>query len=307
MSSDASANSALQPSDVLPDSDAAAQAFVDQGLLALFSRYSGEPATTLDMVPFSALTVIPARIHQSAEVVHFGGCSKLTSVAGLPDRVRDAFFMACTGLTNVEGLPASTRNAFFHGCTSLTTASGLPKDLSCVYFNGCTSLKSVAGLPVGIHLADFSGCTSLLSSAGLSPGIHTVVFNFCTSLVSAGGLPESVRRAYFDGCRRVRRLSTRVSAKSSAVFYVNEDFVDPADEVRACTRSGVGDWLLQRVGPDVALLIGCFATAGINSSPQFHDRVETQAQLIARYQHWRASDLSSGRSFAQKRHWVRVC
>lgn len=48
-------------------------------------------------------------------------------------------------------------------------------------------------------------------------------------------------------------------------------------------RCGLGELLLQRVGPDVALIVGCFATAGLNSSMQFNDQMDGREQVVMRY------------------------
>lgn len=58
---------------------------------------------------------------------------------------------------------------------------------------------------------------------------------------------------------------------------------NPADEVRACMRSGVGEKLLVSVGPDAAAMVGCFVTAGFNSSALFGDHIETCARVRERY------------------------
>lgn len=145
-----------------------------------------------------------------------------------------------------------------------------------VNFANCTLLTSVAGLPYGVDIAIFSGCTSLVSVIGLPSSVSRVFFSGCSALTSVAGLPRSVQAADFTCCRRLRRFSNRHG-------FVFSELANPASEVRAIMRSGVCDKLLARVGPDVALLVGCFATAGLNSAAHFQDCLETAKCVTRRY------------------------
>lgn len=189
----------------------------------------------------------------------------------------------CLALTSLEGLPLpeSIRHASFQGCTALRSVNGLPDKLRWVAFNSCTSLVSVAGLPESLRFADFRDCTSLTDLRALPVELPCAYFDGCTSLTTLKGLQTRSRLfATFTGCTRLRRFAA--SRKKKTVHFFG-NLPNPADDVRSLARSGVGDRLLERVGPDVALLVGCLATAGFNSSPPFGDHVETSVQTLARY------------------------
>lgn len=182
-------------------------------------------------------------------------------------------------LTHVpSGIKLDTKDLCFKGCTLLKSVKGLPRCLNRVDFTGCTSLTSVAELPAGLQSANFTGCTSLLSVAGLPCSLKVVHFQSCASLISTTGLPGALQQVDFTGCRRLRRFTTAVKG----CVYLHDSH-NPADEVHTCMRSGMSDRLLERVGPDVALLVGCFVTAGVNSSPLLHDRMETHDHVVARF------------------------
>lgn len=212
--------------------------------------------------------------------VIFDRCKSLASVDGLPMGVDRAFFHDCTSLTSVAGLPSSVRAVSFSGCSSITKVAGLGSNLIYVDFSSCTSLTSVEGMAAS-HTTSvyFDGCTALTSVAGLPASLRQVSFRFCTSLTSLAGLPVDIASADFRGCRRLRRFSRRPGLTFG-------DLTDPVCELRVCMRSGVSESLLEHIGPDVALLVGCFATAGLNQSPQFQDCMETRDQVAMRYLHF---------------------
>lgn len=210
------------------------------------------------------------------EVIHFEGCTSLTSVLTLPSKIWLADFTGCISMVSVSMLPSLVEHASFAGCASLTSVPKLPLSVTNVNFAGCSSLRSVAGLPKSVTFADFCGCSSLLSVAGLPSSVQGADFVHCTSLTDVTGLAANVT-ARFDYCRRLRRFSKRRHRLS---FWGLEN---PSTVVRKIMRLGVCGKLLDRVGPDVALLIGCFVTAGMNSSPRFRDRMETPEQVLRRY------------------------
>lgn len=115
----------------------------------------------------------------------------------------------------------------------------------------------------------------------IAPKVKSVSFDGCASLTSLHGLPATITYASLVSCRRLHR-HLRPCPSSGAEFHFGQS-MNPATEVRNCMRSGISDELLRRVGPDVALLVGCFATAGLNTSPLFHDRMETCEQVRTRY------------------------
>lgn len=287
-----------------PVGDSAAQAFIDAGHGVEFISHP-IAHVMVDLRRYSEITRVPQRISHLVGFARFEGCKKLTSVSGLPSNVRAVFCDGCTSLGNVQGLPRNTHTAWFKSCTSLTSVAGLPAGVHGPVFSGCTSLTTVDGLSAAVTSVDFDGCTSLQHAAGLPAGVKKAYFNYCTSLVRIEGLPQGIERAYFRnctsivdirmlpatiisadfrGCRRLHRLPPRHrrSTRYGDGMWVG-DMVDPADDVRRCMRAGVCDRLLERVGPDVTLLVGCFATAGFNSSPHFQDRMETHIQVLARY------------------------
>lgn len=173
----------------------------------------------------------------------------------------------------------------FSGCRLLKSVAGLPASVQFVRFDDCTSLTSVAGLPASVTQVSFKCCTSLTSVAGLSSSVDIVDFSGCTSLTSVDGLPKRVFRADFRSCTRLRRILRRWGWEFGAC---------PAMQVRTMMRSGVCEQLLARIGPDVALLVGCFATAGLNSSRRFNDHITTSTEVSRRY--FRFISLLSARS-----------
>lgn len=231
--------------------DVAAQKYVDAD--ALVRTLHDDPS--LDLSAFPLLTRVPLRISKHVRLVRFEGCHLLTSATGLPDSVTCVDFNGCSALESVAGLTCGVCEASFDGCTSLTSVTGLPPSVKGASFAGCTSLVSLAGLPQNIELVNCINCSSLTSLIGLS---------------------IDVTEAHFNGCRRFRR----VFWKPGMTFGEMEN---PASEVCTIMRSGVSDRLLDRVGPDVALLVGCFATAGLNPSVCSQDRMETRQQVTSRY------------------------
>lgn len=239
--------------------DRAAQLFVDADALTWAQNDMGELYhLSLDLRYFSSMTRVPLRISDQIRTLNFAGCTSLTSVAGLPPTVVGAFFIGCAALKSVSEGEFSSNITWlvFDHCASLMSVTGLPASVVDVSFIGCTALARVTRFPFNLHKVDFSYCTSLTTATGL--------------------LPLSVKLADFTGCRRLRRFSKRSS-------FVCRDLANPASEVRAIMRSGVCEKLIARVGHDVALLVGCFATAGLNTSPQFADHMETQKQVSKRY------------------------
>lgn len=166
-------------------------------------------------------------------------------------------FTGCTALVSVEGLPEGVETVRFTDCTSLRSVVGLPSTILSATFTNCSSLTSLVGLPASVRDADFEGCTAL-----------TNVTRRCLSSLTVG---------YFHGCRRLHRFPSRSG------LFSDESSFESANEVCIIMRSGASAKLIQRVGPDVALLVGCFATAGLNSSPEFNDHMETHEQVVARY------------------------
>lgn len=265
--------------------DEAAQAFVDADALTRRPRESN-----LDLSEFDLLTRVPLRISEHVRAVSFDRCASLTSVAGLPLDVTYVNFTGCVSLASVAGLSPGVRQTLFTGCSSLTSVAGLPLGVTHALFDGCTSLKSVVGLPGSMRVASFQNCTSLISTKGLPASLKSADFHGCIRL------HRRDRRHWINGnnnnssnkAKTNDALHCTTATTTTALFF-GDRHTNPADDVRACMRSGVGDRLLARVGPDVALLIGCFATAGFNSSPQCHDRMDSREQLLYRF--YTASDL----------------
>lgn len=193
--------------------------------------------------------------------------------------------MPCLDLTHFTLLtrvplriPEHVRSVSFTNCIALQSVAGLPLGINNVSFIGCTSLTSVSGLPPKVQIADFTSCDSLKSVIGLPSTVKDLDISLCKSLVTLKGLPAGLEHVDFRGCRRLHRFPTLPKGCKFKMCSPN-----PADQARTCMRSGVGDQLLRCMGPDVALLIGCFATAGFNSSAQFNDRIEMKEQVLARY------------------------
>lgn len=241
--------------DDLRRDDIGAQAFVDMHHAQVI-----RPCRNLDLRRFSLITRVPR---------------------GIPAYVRCVFFDGCAGLVSVVGLPPTVEHVHFTRCVGLASVTGLPWGVKSVSFGHCTSLTGIAGLPATVQYAVFNGCTSIASIAQLPPSVVSAFFRDCTSLTSMRELPSHVEHANFRGCTRLHRFFIANSTETRRIIV--NDLPNPADDVRTCTRSGVNDRLLMGVGPDVALLIGCFATAGFNASPVFGDRLETCAQMMRRY------------------------
>lgn len=250
----------------------------------------------------------------SVRAVSVTGCISLETLGGLPSwSVAEVAFIDCPSLTSLVGLPDGVGTALFHGCTSLTSSCGLPDSLMWVRFSGCPSLSKVAQLPRRLNYLNFDNCEGLKSVADIrSKFIANISFTNCVSLTRVL-LPYSVRRARFFACptlasvvslspkqhsipRLVRFVGTyhrlRRRHHGGVSFSMEQRGDDPASEVRRIMRSGAcGDQMLKHIGPDVALLVGCFATAGLNSSPQFQDRMETREQVLTRYHMERTKEI----------------
>lgn len=264
---------------------AAAQAFVDADALVRKRDQSNE---CFDLRRFSGLTRIPHGISAHAQWIDFSGCTLLTSVAGLPTTAASVDFIGCSSLVDVRGLPSSVRYIAFDRCTSLVNVE-LPSRVLGADFTGCTALASVTGIPQRMEQLYFTGCTSL-TSVRVRPGRsrpppprrnnnkqQSVLFDYGTN--------DSSMLVRFTGCKRLRRIPKTYYGGSRRPEEVFDLLIPPCPSiaVRTIMRSGACDTLLRRVGPDVALLIGCFATAGLNSSSQFDDCMEARSQVLARY------------------------
>lgn len=125
--------------------DERVQAFID----------GGNCSTQLDLSPWPSITTLPLRIPNTVKTALCKNCTRLTSVAGLPEGVTYADFSGCASLTSVIGLPKTLRYANFSDCTSLTSVTGLPEMVRSVYFIRCITIMCVAGLPESVTAAYF--------------------------------------------------------------------------------------------------------------------------------------------------------
>lgn len=158
----------------------------------------------------------------------FAGCSKLTSIAGLPAEIfvlPDYCFEECTslatlsgisninylgegcfkgsGLTSIEALAnasnlVSLPSSCFENCGSLTSLDGI-NNITTIgkrCFAGCTSLTDIKALRKITAIPDycFSGCTQLKSLIGCRKvkSIGEGAFQNCTGLLAPSGLGADI-------------------------------------------------------------------------------------------------------------------
>ena len=122
----------------------------------------------------------------------FAGCSGLTGVLTIPNKIisiGDYAYMGCSGIEGTITIHAGITdlgNGAFKDCTSVTEANVLCMMLSDELFENCTSLNSytLADAITQISNKAFSGCTSL-TSIEIPSTIETIgdyAFNGCTGL-----------------------------------------------------------------------------------------------------------------------------
>ena len=115
-----------------------------------------------------AITITNKELEEIPDFITFGkvlsfscsDCTKLKSLNGCPQSVKNFSCSGCTSLTSLEGCPQKLKGSFScRGCTSLTSLKGGPKIMGSTTSNKkspfhakydaneCTSLKTIEGLP----------------------------------------------------------------------------------------------------------------------------------------------------------------
>ena len=149
---------------------------------------------------------------------------KLGAIADLTDM--SYCFSGCTKLTQVPVIPDKVTNMSycFHSCTSLVQAPELPNSVTNMggCFDGCKNLTQAPEIPNSVtNMSDcFQNCTSLVQAPVIPDKVTNMGWCFfgCTSLTQAPVIPSSVTKmsSCFSGCTSLTSVTLKCNYQSSA-------------------------------------------------------------------------------------------
>ena len=164
----------------------------------------------------------------------FSGCTKLTQVPVIPDKVTNMSycFHSCTSLVQAPEIPNSVTymDSCFYDCTSLTQAPVIPDKVTIMSycFYGCKSLTQAPVIPSGVRSMGncFQNCTSLEQVPVIPSSVMYMpsCFSGCTSLTSVTlkcNFPDSNPNNFedaFKDCNSLAANSIKVPADQLSAY-----------------------------------------------------------------------------------------